>query len=167
MLARDSILHSPSYINDSYSKSEKTFWGNGYILNPWTYWASYKRNLDQHFIYSSFHKLQSYWGPSDLSGLDIFLILVYTYSGKWLQISLGEVLGECSSYKVVMALQGPTSRRSGLPLTDEFCVWQPTQIRKQGEGSNFSIVVCERKSLPQPPSNNLKQINIKAEFIAY
>lgn len=37
----------------------------------------------------------------------IFLIVVYTYSDKQLQVSLGEVLGEYSSCKETMALQGP------------------------------------------------------------
>lgn len=37
----------------------------------------------------------------------IFLIVVYTYSDKWLQVSSGEVLGEYSSYKETMALPGP------------------------------------------------------------
>lgn len=37
----------------------------------------------------------------------IFLIVVYTYSDKRLQVSLGEVLGEYSSYKETMALPGP------------------------------------------------------------
>lgn len=89
----------------------------------------------------------------------IFLIVVYTYSDKRLQVSLGEVLGEYSSYKETMALPGPILSQEDLasPELVSFVCDHRFKSGNRVRDTTFSLQ-CESKFLPQPLApKNLKQ----------
>lgn len=74
---------------------------------PELIWPPMKETWTKTSFYSGFHKpcFLTRGGPAVVS--HIFLIVVYTYSDKWLQVSLGGSIGRVFIYKETMALPGP------------------------------------------------------------